>query len=419
MTVTYTLTRNQNVNGINYTFVSDPRTTTGVINIELLTTDHEIYGSTNIQATMDQGVASFNISNTDLTTLLPTYNGSDITLNIIIEKLAANNDPTSNVTLYNEIIVVQPAYSEPQAPVLAVSQDNDTYSLLNVTVRTSDDIDHFQVYYKSDEVGSKYQKRTYILPEDSNIESSEELDGNNTLYVLRLPNLINGEQHEAYVKAYNQYGQSQQSNTVELSPTNVPQAPVITKVETIMGEGFSPDSVEITVRWADNEAESYWSMNADRIRDPSANNSNAKLRIGTVSAIDGAKVSYNNYDVNYAFEIILTNQQLTAAAVTTGPGTGVTITATVNMVDWFGLSTAITVGGLLQAQIVGDSNQYDQSGNEVLNGNEGRRRICAFRAILGLSKQWAFILYYFHRNDVYFREYVRNRSDKPVRALLY
>ena len=119
MTVTYDLSRNLNVAGINYTFTSDPRTTSGSINIELLTTDHELHRSTNIQATMDQGVASFTISDEDLTELFPSYNGGSITLNIIIEKLATNNDPTASEILYNEIIVVEPAFTVPQAPVLS------------------------------------------------------------------------------------------------------------------------------------------------------------------------------------------------------------------------------------------------------------------------------------------------------------
>lgn len=379
MTVTYDLSRNQNVTGINYTFVSDPRTTTGLINIELLTTDHEIHRSANIQATMDQGVASFNISDEDLTELLPSYNGGAITLNIIIELLSANNDPTESETLYNEIITVQPAFTVPQAPVLSLNQDNDEYSLLNVTVRSSDDIDHFRVYYKSDEEGSKYQKLTYVLPSDVYIEDVFDLENGNTLYILKVPNLTNGEQYEAYVKAYNQYGQSDQSGTIELTPLNIPAAPTITKVETMMtGSVFDSSNVKITVTWADYDAESYWSVDANRNRDPSGNNSYAKLRIGTVSAIHDASSSYLTYDGDYAFEIILTNEQLTAATDLTPGSAGLTITdIVVNLVDWFGLNTAITEGGSLRAQIVADSNPYDPSGNNALFGDRDMGELSA------------------------------------------
>ena len=374
MTVTYELTRTQNITGINYTFVAvDPSNSnldiSGKINIDLLTTDHEIHRSTTIKVTMDQNVASFNISDEDLTTLLPSYNGGTITLNIIIEKLATNNDPTANVTLFNEIIEVAPAYDVPQAPVLSLNQDNDEYSLLNVTVRSSDDIDHFTVYYKADEAGSKYQKLTYTLPSGANIEYSQPV-GSNTLYILKLPNLTNGHQYEAYVKSHNQYGQSDQSDTIELTPLNIPAAPTITKVDTMMGEGFSSTSVKITVTWADYDAESYWSVDADRNRLASSANSYAKLRIGTASAIHDASSSYLNYDGDYAFEVVLTNAQLTAAKNLSVVPVGVTITdIEVNLANWFGFNTAITNGGSLRAQIVADSNPYDPSGAPALTGD--------------------------------------------------
>ena len=376
MTVTYTLTRNQNVNGINYTFLSSDRDASGVLNIDLLTSDHELHGSANIQTRMDQGVASFNITDAHLTALLPTYNGSPITLNIIIEKLATNNDPNASIVLYNEIIVVEPGFNAPDAPVLSLNQDNDEYSLLNVTVPSSNIINHFTVFYKSDVVGSKYQKLTYTLSSDTNILGVETV-GSNKVYILRLPNLTNGHQYEAYVTAYNQYGDSGQSGTIELTPLNIPNAPVITKVETIMGEGFSPHSVEITVKWVDNDAESYWSVDASRNRLASSAESYAKLRIGTASAIEAGKLSYNSYDASYAFEIVLTNAQLTDAKNLSVDPSGVIITTPVNMVDWFGLATAITVGGSLQAQIVGDSNPYDPSGNPALFGDRDMGELSA------------------------------------------
>jgi hypothetical protein len=392
MSVT-SLTRNHNVNGTNYTFVfSDP--SSGLINIELLTTNHEIHRSTNIQTRMDQGVASFNISNADLNILDPSYNthhsGSDISLNIIIELLATNNDPTASAELYNDIVTVEPAYSEPKAPVLAHFQDNDEYALLNVFVGSSEDIDHFQVYYKSDEPDSLYKKLTYTLPTDTtnrytyniitedltnNIRAIQDSGSNDKKYILKLPNLTNGHQYEAYVKAYNQYGQSVQSHTIELTPLNIPAAPVIAKVETIMIGGLlSTTSVKLTVTWGDHDAASYISINSNRTPLPDDANSNARLRIGTVAAIESVSGQYNidsnNTNLPYLREITLTNGQLKTAASLTGPPEGLTITdISVNLVDWFGREIAITTGDLLLAQIVADSNQYDSSGNLALTGD--------------------------------------------------
>ena len=346
--VTYDLSRNMFKPGIQYTFTSTPKgTDIYSINIELLTTAHDIHESINKQAIMDSGRATFEIYMEDLLILDPSYNYQDISINIIIEQLSDDNDLSEAVALYNEIITIKPANAVPNPVTVVEVRDQDEHCFVDIKSIKSDTIDKFKAYYISDRSSRKYKTQVF----DS---SFIRVDDNYKYYTLDITNLSNGTLYECYLKPYNSIGQGLPCDTFEMKPTNIAHAPTFTKVETIGSIGsFDLSNVKITLNWGDMDAESYAAY-TNGIRHVDASNSYAKLRIGTNAAILDAsnRFIYTGDYSNKMVDIPITNGQIIAAATING----VTIERNINMVNWFTHAVAITDGGLLQAQIVYDSN---------------------------------------------------------------
>ena len=346
--VTYDLSRNMYQPGIQYTFTSIPKgTDIFSINIELLTTAHDINESINKQAIMDSGRATFEIYIEDLLILDPNYNYQDISINIIIEQISDDNDLSEAVALYNEIITIKPANAVPNAVTVVEVRDQDEHCLVDIKSIKSDTIDKFKAYYISDRSSRKYKTQVF----DS---SFIRVDDNYKYYTLDITDLSNGTLYECYLKPYNSIGQGLPCDTFEMKPTNVAHAPTFTKVETIGSIGsFDLSNVKITLNWADLDSESYAAY-TNGIRHVDASNSYAKLRIGTNAAILDAsnRFIYTGSYSNKMVDIPLTNGQLVNAATSNG----VTIERNINMASWFTREVAITVGGSLRAQIVYDSN---------------------------------------------------------------
>jgi len=346
--VTYELSRNMSQPGIQYTFTSTPKgTDIFSINIELLTTAHDIHDSINKQAIMDSGIATFEIYMEDLLILDPSYNYQDISINIIVEQLSDDNDLSEAVALYNEIITIKPSNAVPNPVTVLEVIDQDEHCLVNIKAIKSDTIDKFKAYYISDRYSRKYKTQVFN-------SIFTHVDDTHKYHTLDVTDLSNGTFYECYLKPYNSIGQGLPCDTFEMKPTNIAHAPTFTKVETIGLIGsFDLSNVKITLNWADLDAESYAAY-TNGIRHVDASNSYAKLRIGTNAAILDASnlFIYTGSYSNKMVDIPLTNGQLVNAAT----HNGVTIERNINMASWFTREVAITAGGSLRAQIVYDSN---------------------------------------------------------------
>ena len=279
--VTYELSRNMSQPGIQYTFTSTPKgTDIFSINIELLTTAHDINESINKQTIMDSGTATFEIYTEDLQVLDPNYNYQDISINIIVEQLSDDSDLSEAVALYNEIITIKPSNAVPKPVTVIEHIDQDEHCIVNIKAIKSDTIDKFKAYYISDRYSRKYKTQVF----GSNVVYTSHDDGYN-YYTLDITDLSNGTFYECYLKAYNSIGQGLPCETFEMKPTNVAHAPTFTKVETIGSIGsFDLSNVKVTLNWKDSDAESYAAY-TNGIRHVDASNSYAKLRIGTKEAI--------------------------------------------------------------------------------------------------------------------------------------
>ena len=145
--VTYDLSRNMSQPGIQYTFTSTPKgTDIFSINIELLTTAHDIHASINKQSIMDSGIATFEIYTEDLQVLDPSYNYQDISINIIVEQLSDDSDLSEAVALYNEIITIKPSNAVPNPVTVVEVRDQDEHCFVDIKSIKSDTIDKYNAY---------------------------------------------------------------------------------------------------------------------------------------------------------------------------------------------------------------------------------------------------------------------------------
>ena len=168
--------------------------------------------------------------------------------------------------------------------------------------------------------------------------------------IIEIPDLNNETVYEYIVTALNSAGETN-SITGKVRPVDRPNAPIFTKVDSIVTDG-NPDAsnVNIIITWQDVDALSY------KIGTTDASNSTLKLRIGTEIDISNNQNIFDVSNVSGLHEVFLTNIQLTPA--TTVPG----LTIDVSNIDIIAMNAkASTTGVILKAQMLPVSMTAEES----------------------------------------------------------